>query len=268
MKQNQTQITSQFQDFNITLDLNGETYLIVSDDLGIQNPHILTRIYKKGMIIYSNKISYEDILNEPDFDKKFADLLKSEQQRAVGTLKKETASPEETFQEDDIDEHEHPAAQKRTYKEYITGLEALLSRNSQEEALELLTEAIEHYPTNPILLSYHGYIEARVNKHYADGIKICRQSFKMLKQQMPLVEGFYLPTLYLNLGKTYLSASNKKDAYFSFQRGLEIDNNHQDLLSELNKIGRRRKPPFPFLKRSNPLNKYVGMLTYELQRMR
>ena len=256
MKGTHTQITSQFQDFNIKLELNGETYLIVSDDLGVQNPHILTRTYKKGMIIYSNKISYRDILNEPDFDRKFSDLLKSEQQRAVGTLKNE------------IKADDQPATQKRTYKEYITGLEALLSRNMQEEALELLTEAMEHYPTNPILLSYHGYIEARVNKHYSDGIKICRQSFKMLKKQMPLVEGFYLPTLYLNLGKTHLSASNKKDAYFSFQRGLEIDEKHQDLLSELNKLGRRRKPTFPFLKRSNPLNKYVGMLTYELQKMR
>ena len=267
MKENRTQITSQFQDFNIKLDLNGETYLIVSDDLGIENPHIVTRAYKKGMIIYSNKISYKDILKEADFDKKFIDLLKSEQQRAIETLKKEIAVPEKTHQED-IKVQEQPATQRKTYKDYIAELEALLSRNMQEEALELLTEAIEYYPTNPILFSYHGYVEARVNKHYADGIKICRQSFKILKQQMPLVEGFYLPTLYLNLGKTYLSASKNKDAYFSFQKGLEIDNTHEGLLSELNKLGRRRKPPFPFLNRSNPLNKYVGMLTYELQKMR
>ena len=267
MMENQTKITSQFQDFNIKINLDGETYLVVSEDLGIQNPHLITRIYKKGMIVYSHKTNYKDILNEPDFDKRLSDILKQQQQIAIETLKKEKALPERTHKKNDIKEGEDSDKQKRTYKDYIKEIEALIRINSQEEALQLLSEAMEHYPNNPIVLSYRGRLEALVNKQYAEGINICRQSFKNLKQQMPLVEGFFLPVLYLNLGKTYLAASKKKEAYFSFQKGLEIDKDDDDLLFELNKLGRRREPPFPFLKRSNPLNKYIGKFTYELQKM-
>jgi hypothetical protein len=68
------------------------------------------------------------------------------------------------------------------------------------------------------------------------------------------------------LGRTYLIANKKKEAYFSFQKGLENDKKNEDILKELKKIGIRRKPFFPFLKRSNPLNKHIGSLTYELQK--
>jgi tetratricopeptide (TPR) repeat protein len=266
MMEKQAKITSLFQDFNVKINLNGETYLIVSEDLGIQNPHLITRTYKKGMIVYSHKINYKDILNEPDFDKKLADLLQNQQHIAIEAVKRENTIQDKNHT-NDIKEGEDTDKQKRTYKDYIKEIEALIRINSQEEALELLTEAMEHYPNNPVILSYRGYIEALVNKQYAEGIIICRQSFKNLKQQMPLVEGFFLPILYLNLGKTYLTANKIKEAYFSFQKGLDIDKKDEDLLFELNKLGRRRNLPFPFLKRSNPLNKYIGMFTYELQKM-
>jgi tetratricopeptide (TPR) repeat protein len=267
MNKEEIKISSKLsKDFSTKINLGGETYLIDSEDLGIQNPNIRTKVYIKGKIIYSHKINYKDILNEPDFDKKLTDLLQSQQQIAIEAVKKEKTIQERNHT-NDIKEGEDTDKQKRTYKYYIKEIEALIRINSHEEALELLTEAMEHYPHNPIVLSYHGRLEALVNKQYSEGIRICRQSFKNLKQQMPLVEGFFLPILYLNLGKTYLTANKKKEAYFSFQKGLEIDKKDEDLLFELNKIGRRRKPPFTFLKRSNPLNKYIGMFTYELQKM-
>jgi tetratricopeptide (TPR) repeat protein len=187
-------------------------------------------------------------------------------QFAIELLRKEEkVIPKEQFTEDDIKEQKI-VTQKRPYKEYVNEVEDLLRTKNQEEAFELLTEAMEYYPYNPIILSYRGYIEALVNKEYADGIKICRESFKILKSQMSLAEGFFLPILYLNLGRTYLIANNKKDAYYSFQKGLDVDKNNEVILKELKKIGIRRNPFFPFLKRSNPLNKYIGILTYKLQK--
>ena len=262
----QVKITSRTQDFSTKIDLNGEKYLIDLEDLGIQNPHIITRTYKKGMIVYSHKINYKDILNKPDFEKRFADLLKSQQQIAIKSLKMEMAVPEKMRGQDDIKEQEKNITQKRPYKEYINEVETLIRKRNQAETIELLKEAMEHYPNNPIILSYHGYIEALVNRHYADGIKICRQSFKVLKEQMFLGESFFLPVLYLNLGRAYLAANKKKEAYYSFQKGLDVDKGHEHILKELIKLGIRRKPFFPFLKRSNLLNKYLGMLTYELQK--
>jgi tetratricopeptide (TPR) repeat protein len=266
MKEKQVKITSHTLDFSTKLNLEGETYLIDSEDFGIKNPHIITRAYKKGMIVYSDKINYKDILNKPDFDKRFIILIQSQQQKAIEALKEEKGVPEKLLKEKDIKEQKEIVTQKKPYKEYVNELEALISKNIQEEALELLTEAMEHYPHNPIILSYCGYIEALVNKQYADGIKICRQSFKILKEQMSLGEGFFLPVLYLNLGRTYLTANKKKEAYYAFQKGLDSDKKNEDLFKELKKLGIRRKPFFPFLKRSNPLNRYIGMLTYDLQK--
>jgi tetratricopeptide (TPR) repeat protein len=266
MTEKQVKITSRTLDFSTKINLEGETYIIDSEDLGIKNPHIITRAYKKGMIVYSHKINYKDILNKPGSDKRFIILIQSQQQKAIEVLKEKKGVPEEPLKEDDIKEQKEIVTQKRPYKEYVNEVEVLISKNIQEEALELLTEAMEYYPNNPIILSYRGYIEALVNKQYADGIKICRQSFKILKEQMSLGEGFFLPVLYLNLGRAYLTANKRKDAYYSFQKGLDIDKKNEDLLKELKKIGIRRKPFFPFLKRANPLNKYIGMLTYDVQK--
>ena len=266
MTEKHVKITSRTLDFSTKIDLEGETYVIDSEDLGIKNPNIITRAYKKGMIVYSHKINYKDILNKPDFDKRFIILIQSQQQKAIEALKEEKGIPEKLFKKNDIKEREEIVTQKRTYKEYVNEVEDLLITKNQEEAFGLLTEAMEYYPSNPIILSYRGYIEALVNKEYADGIKICKQSFKILKSQMSLAEGFFLPILYLNLGRTYLIANNKKDAYYSFQKGLDVDKNNEVILKELKKLGIRRNPFFPFLKRSNPLNKCIGILTYKLQK--
>jgi len=268
MTEKQVKIISHIHDFSTRIDLNGETYVIDSEDLGIQNPHIIIRAYQEGKIIYSHKINYKDILNKPDFNKRLSDLLKEQQQIAIEALKKKKIARKRTHKEDDIEEKESFLTQKRTYKDYINEVEALIRTNSRKEAFEILIEALAHYPNNPTLISYRGYLEALVNRQYAEGIKICRQSFKILKDQMSLVEGFFLPVLHLNLGRTYLIGRKKKEAYFSFQKGFEIDKKNEDILKELEKLGVRRKPFFPFLRRNNPLNKYMGILTYELRKKR
>jgi hypothetical protein len=65
------------------------------------------------------------------------------------------------------------------------------------------------------------------------------------------------------MGKAYLAANKKKEAYDAFQKGLEIDKKNEDILYEIKKLGMRRKTPLPFLKRSNPLNKYIGKFTHK-----
>ena len=173
------------------------------------------------------------------------ELILKLQQIAIGELKKERI------------------AQKRPYKDYIKEIESLIRTKSQKKALELLNEAEIHHPHNPIILSYLGFLEAAVNKNYTKGINICRESFKILKEQLPLGAGFFLTVLYLNLGKAYLAANNKKEAHVAFQKGLEIDKKNEDIIYEIKKLGMRKKIPLPFLKRSNPLNKSIGKLTYK-----
>lgn len=249
MKKEPIEIKSKLgKEFCRKINLAGEEYLIDSEDHGIKTHVITTRIYHKGKIISSYKIDYKNILNEPGLDKILAKLVQRDQHQAIKALKKEII------------------VTNRTYGDYIKKAEALIKRNNQKEALKLLTDALEHYPNNPFIWSYQGYLDATVNKNYSKGVSTCRHAFKILKEQMPFGEEFFFPILYLNLGKAYLAANKRKDAYASFQKGLEIDIENRDLLSELKKIGIRKQPPFPFLKRSNPLNKYIGKLSYKLKK--
>lgn len=234
--------------FSRKINLAGEEYLIDSEDLGIKTPVIITRIYHKGEIISSHKIDYKDILNEPDLDEKLAVLVQRQQHQAI-----------KAFKMDKI-------VQNKTCTDYIKKAETYLRRNNQKDALKLLTNALEHCPNNPFILSYQGCLEAIVNKKYSKGINTCRNAFKILKEQVPFGEEFFFPILYLNLGKAYLAASKNKEAYASFQKGLEIETENRDLLFELKKLGVRRQSPFSFLKRSNPLNKYIGKLSYKLKK--
>ncbi|MBE0427505.1 MAG: hypothetical protein IBX72_12785 [Nitrospirae bacterium] len=239
---NQLKITSTLrEEFSTKINIEGETYLIESEDLGNQNA-IITRVFHKGKIIHSHKIDYKDVIEKPDLDMKIRELINKEQHLAIDAFKKEKTT------------------QKRLYKDYLEKIESLIRRNKYTEAVQLLDDALEHYPNNPIIISYKGYLEAVVYKTYSEGKKICTEAFKISKEQMPLVEVFFLSTLYLNLGRVFLLSNKKREAYDSFKKGLEFDSKNEHLLNELKKLGIRKKIPIPFLKRSNPLNKYLGKL--------
>lgn len=245
----QVKITSSlFKDFSSKINIEGETYLVDSEDTGIKNPAIITRIYHRGKIIYSHTTKYGNIINEPDFDARLKKLIQEQKQLAIETLKKEKTS------------------QKKLYREYLAEVEELIKLNQKYEALQLLTEALTHYPNNPLILSYRGYLEAAVNKYYFQGEMLCEEAFKGLKEQMPLGESFFLPLLYLNLGRVYAAANKRKAAYETFKKGLEIDNTNENLLNEIKKLGIRKKPAVPFLNRSNPLNKYISKLLYKIRK--
>jgi tetratricopeptide (TPR) repeat protein len=235
------------KEFSTKINLAGEEYLIDSEDLGIKNPVLITRVYHKGAIIYSHQVNYRNILEDQDFETNFLEMVKKQQDLAGEAVKIRIVS------------------QNKKYSDYIKEVEALLRKNNQKEALKLLTDALDHYPNNPFIWSYQGFLEASVNKKYSKGVNTCRHAFKILSEQMPFGEEFFFPILYLNLGKAYLAAKKKKDAYDSFKKGLEIDVSNKELLSELRKLGLRREPPISFLDRSNPLNKYIGKLMYKLR---
>ncbi len=64
---------------------------------------------------------------------------------------------------------------------------------------------------------------------------------------------------YLNLGRVYLRAGLKTKAIETFRKGLEVDKN-PEIMAELQVLGIRKKPIFPFLPRSHFLNKYLGLV--------
>jgi len=64
---------------------------------------------------------------------------------------------------------------------------------------------------------------------------------------------------YLNLGRIYLLMKNREAAIRNFREGLKHGSN-DEITDELHRLGVRSAPVLSFLKRSNPLNKYLGIL--------
>ncbi len=103
---------------------------------------------------------------------------------------------------------------------------------------------------NPASLSYFAVCIARERGQFNKAETLCRDAI----EQEPA------NTLhYLNMGRVFLFQGRKTDAILIFREGLGqgID---QRIVDELNRLGTRKKPILPFLKRDNPINKFLGIV--------
>jgi tetratricopeptide (TPR) repeat protein len=144
--------------------------------------------------------------------------------------------------------------------DFLRAVKANLRNGKQKEAFVLLQQAAVRFPDEPLIMSYYGCFQALVDKKYRSGVETCKQAIALLKQKETFEEELLYPVFFLNLGRAYLSAGKKPDAIESFRKGLKYDNSNYELLKELRGLGVRKAPPVPFLDRSNPINKYIGMI--------
>lgn len=150
--------------------------------------------------------------------------------------------------------------------EYILGIQTLINEEKYRAALSLVEEALVIMPEDPFLLSFNGYLEAKIYKNYRQGINTCKDAIVILGPKVPSGKKFYHPLLYLNLGKAYLEAEKKRNAVLAFRKGLSLDSQDKDITLELKKLGERKSPPIPFLDRSNLLNKYIGKMRHKMSK--
>jgi hypothetical protein len=68
--------------------------------------------------------------------------------------------------------------------------------------------------------------------------------------------------VFLNLALAELKFRHRKRACKAVELGLAVDPRHAGLQKLRRKLGVRRQPCLPFLKRENPLNKWLGKATY------
>jgi predicted Zn-dependent protease len=155
------------------------------------------------------------------------------------------------------------AGKQKLKPEYFEEIQQLLRRGNGKTALNTLRDALEKFPADPYLLSYYGCLIAVIENRTKEGVRICENAIKLLNTSMPFGSEFFYPVFYLNLGRAYLKDKKKKAAVQAFQEGLKADPENRDILWEMKKIGTREKPPLLFLARSNPINKYIGMLLYK-----
>lgn len=144
--------------------------------------------------------------------------------------------------------------------EYVRAAKTHLRNNKEKAAFSVLQQAIVHYPDDPFILSYYGCLQAIVDKRHRSGVENCRKALALLKNARLSSEEMLYPVFYLNLGRAYTAAGKKKDAVDAFEKGLKYDSRNSELLKEVRALGVRKKPPLSFLDRSNPINKYIGMI--------
>ncbi len=144
--------------------------------------------------------------------------------------------------------------------DYLRAVKANLRSGNQKEAFSLLLRASVQFPDEPLILSYYGCLQALVDKKYRSGVETCKRAIAMFKTKASFDEEVLYPVFFLNLGRAYLAAEKKKEALDAFHKGLQYDNGNNDLRKELRGLGIRKTPIVPFLGRSNPINKYIGMI--------
>ena len=105
--------------------------------------------------------------------------------------------------------------------------------------------------------SYLGYGIARCQNRVREGLALCERAIKV---------GFYDSDNYFNMARVQLLRGSRRAADRALARGLAIDPEHKGMLGLRAKMGQRKSPVIPFLSRSNPINKYLGMLRHQLTR--
>lgn len=135
---------------------------------------------------------------------------------------------------------------------FVKGLEAIeqhhlyLARTCLEQALAL--------ERSPEICSYLALCRAQTGGRFNEAIALAEEAVA----GAPTNSWFYL-----NLGKVYLLAGDRKKSLDFLRKGLQFDRNPA-ILRELEAQGTRKPPLFARLKRDHPLNRFAGMLLSRL----
>jgi tetratricopeptide (TPR) repeat protein len=221
------------------LELHGQRYLVQTEP-ALKGPLIRTVVFRGGQVLLSRE---SRLCNAPT-EEALKEAMLRQHEEVLQELK---ATP--------------PV---KSPSEYLQTAKTLLRRKNKQAALQCLSEALQHYPEEPFILSYWGCLQCMVHKN-AQGIQACRRALKLLPQRVPFGVEVLIPTFYLNLARAYLAMGNKRSAVAALKKGLQTDKHHPELIWELKKLGIRRRPPVRFLSRSHPINKYIGMLLHKLK---
>lgn len=124
-----------------------------------------------------------------------------------------------------------------------------LDRNNVLAALASLERALAIWD-DPHWHSRLGFCIAKERGHLTRAFELCHSAIEREPGN---------PLHYLYLGKIYLIAGNTYEALQTFRHGMTLGDK-SELEEALNSCGTRKGPVISFLSRSNPLNKYLGII--------
>ncbi|GFE60314.1 hypothetical protein [Geobacter sp. AOG2] len=73
--------------FNHNVMYKGEVFHVQTEDSGVANPHIITLLYRGGVILASKKTSYADILKIENLESVVEELMKDQHKQMMRRLK-------------------------------------------------------------------------------------------------------------------------------------------------------------------------------------
>lgn len=73
--------------YNHNINYKDSVFHIQTEDSGIKNPHIITLLYREGVILSSKKTSYADILKIDNLEAVVEDLMKEQHKDMLRRLK-------------------------------------------------------------------------------------------------------------------------------------------------------------------------------------
>ncbi|HIJ97082.1 MAG TPA: hypothetical protein HPP94_15365 [Desulfuromonadales bacterium] len=73
--------------FNHNITYKGELFHVQTEDSGVDSPHIITLLYRGGVIISSRKTSYADILRMENLEIVVEELMKEQHKEMMRRLK-------------------------------------------------------------------------------------------------------------------------------------------------------------------------------------
>jgi hypothetical protein len=73
--------------FNHNVTYKGEVFHVQTEDSGVNNPHIITLLYRGGVILCSKKTSYADIVRMDNLESVVEELMKAQHKELMRRLK-------------------------------------------------------------------------------------------------------------------------------------------------------------------------------------
>jgi len=131
---------------------------------------------------------------------------------------------------------------------YTKGIEHL-SKGKTLSALSCFENALKK-EDSPSIWSYYALCIAKERGQIRKAMLLCKDALEQEPDNS---------IHYLNFGKIYLFTRKKAEAITIFREGLNHEAN-KEIMEELDTLVPRKPPVIPFLRRSNPINKYLGIL--------
>jgi len=147
---------------------------------------------------------------------------------------------------------ENREATENAAKEFALGV-AALDADDTLTALAHLERALK-LDDHPGWHSYLGYCIARERGQLRKGRELCLGSLAVEPDS---------PVHYCNLGRVQMLSGDKEDALRVLREGM-AKGGSSEIARLLETLGKRNPPVIPSLARTNPLNRYLGLLLKRL----